>query len=224
MKEIAVIIPAYNPDKILIEIVEELKKYYKIIVVNDGSDYQYKKIFDEISKNVILKMHRTNCGKGEALKTGIKECIKQNLNIKGIITVDADGQHCIEDIKKIGEQLEKYDCIIFGVREISKMPIRSKVGNTIVKKIIQIKYKVNVTDTQTGLRAIPKRYIEKFSKIKGSRFEYEIEMLKYILCNNEKFKETKIKTIYNKKNKSKFRIIKDSISIIISCIINIKCQ
>ena len=169
-------------------------------------------------KNVILKTHKINRGKGEALKTGIKECIRQDWNIKGIITVDADGQHSIDDIKKVAEQLEKYDCIIFGVREISKMPIKSKLGNIIVRKIVHLKYKIDISDTQTGLRAIPKRYLNTFSKIKGSRFNYEIEMLKYILLNNEKFKEIKIKTIYDKNNESKFRLIKDSISIIISCI------
>ena len=218
MKDIAVLIPSYNPDKILIEITNELKKYYKIIVIDDGSDYEYKKIFNEVSKNVILKTHKINRGKGEALKTGIKECIRQDWNIKGIITVDADGQHSIDDIKKVAEQLEKYDCIIFGVREISKMPIKSKLGNIIVRKIVHLKYKIDISDTQTGLRAIPKRYLNTFSKIKGSRFNYEIEMLKYILLNNEKFKEIKIKTIYDKNNESKFRLIKDSISIIISCI------
>ncbi len=218
MNDIIVLIPAYNPDKILIEIVEELKKYYKIMVINDGSDPEYKRIFDEISKSVILKTHETNYGKGEAIKTGIRECIEQNWNTKGIITVDADGQHSIEDVKKVGNQLEKDNCIILGVRELSKMPIKNKLGNVIVKKIIQLKYKIDITDTQTGLRAIPKRYFNEFSQIRGSRFNYEMEMLKYILYNKEKFKEIKIKTIYNKNNKSKFRVIKDSISVINSCI------
>ena len=218
MNEIIVLIPAYNPDKILIEIVEELKKYYKIIVINDGSDPEYKKIFDEVSKSVILKTHESNCGKGEAIKTGIRECIKQNWDIKGIITVDADGQHSIEDVKKVGNQLERYNCIILGVRELSKMPIKNKLGNIIVRKIMQLKYKIEITDTQTGLRAIPRRYFNEFNQIKGSRFNYEIEMIKYILYNKEKFKEIKIKTIYNKNNKSKFRVIKDSISVINSCI------
>lgn len=215
MKDVIIIIPAYNPNEILIDLVKKLKEKYIIIVIDDGSKEQFKDIFNEISNDVILKAHKKNKGKGQALKTGMKECLTlNNINFKGIVTVDCDGQHQITDIEKVIKELIRSDCIIFGARNISKMPFKNKIGNMFTKKIIEKKYNTQISDTQTGLRGIPFRYIEEFEKINGNRFEYETEVLKHILLNNEKFKEVEINTIYKKKNKSKFKSIKDSIKII----------
>ena len=83
-----IIIPAYNPDFHLLDVVKELKDY-NIIVVDDGSSS--KEIFDKL-KNVTLLKHDINMGKGKAMKTAMEYVYKNNLD-DGIIFVDADGQH-----------------------------------------------------------------------------------------------------------------------------------
>ena len=91
-----IIIPAYNPDNHLLNVVKELKDY-NIIVVDDGS--ASKEIFEKL-KNVTLLKHDINMGKGKAMKTAMEYVYKNNLD-DGIIFVDADGQHKTKDIKKI---------------------------------------------------------------------------------------------------------------------------
>lgn len=214
MKDIFIIIPAYNPDETLIKLIKNLKEKYTILVINDGSEKECKYIFDEIKTNVILIEHQENLGKGASIKDGLRECLKQELSIKGVITVDADGQHCVEDIQKIKIELEKQNNVILGVRDIRKMPTRSRIGNRISQHLIQKRFKVKIQDTQTGLRGIPRRYIKQFSDIKGDRFDYETEMLKYILRNQIDFDQIVIKTIYDKNKKSTFKTIFDSFNVL----------
>lgn len=216
MKKINVIIPAYNPDETLVNLVQGLKNDYTIIVVDDGSKKENKEIFKKIESDVILKVHQYNEGKGKAIKTGIDECIKNNCD--GVITVDADGQHIIKDIQQISNALEKEDCVIFGIRDFNKMPIRNRMGNEIARKILKIRYNKQISDTQTGLRGIPKKYLKQFYEIQGNRFEYETEMVKYILNNNIEYKEIEISTIYDETKKSKFKVLKDSLRVLQSCI------
>ena len=89
-----IIIPAYNPDSKLIELIKKIKQHdiNKIIVVNDGSNISSKPIFDKICSDVILLTHKQNLGKGEGIKTGLKYIKQQNLKDK-ILIMDADGQH-----------------------------------------------------------------------------------------------------------------------------------
>lgn len=214
MKDIVIILPAYNPNEQLIKIVNELKNSYEIIVIDDGSKESNQNIFKEIEQNVKILKHDKNYGKGKAIKTGMEYYLKEYKNKKGIVLADVDGQHSIESIVKTAEELEKENNIILGIRDISRMPIKSKLGNIFIQKILKAKYKIRIEDTQTGLRGIPNRYIQEMMQIAGSRFEYETKMLEYILNNKYKIEQVKIDTIYFKKIKSNYATIKDSIQIL----------
>lgn len=79
--------------------------------------------------NIIIK-HDTNKGKGMALKTGFKYCLENEKTIKGMITLDADGQHTIEDVNKIYEKFRSNNTnVILGSRDFSgkDIPLRSKI-------------------------------------------------------------------------------------------------
>ena len=68
------LIPAYNPEECLIQVVQQLsEKGFWILIVDDGSDKEHKPIFQEIDDagNVLILPHETNKGKGSALKTGM---------------------------------------------------------------------------------------------------------------------------------------------------------
>lgn len=71
--ELIIVIPAYEPNHLLAELIDKLNQYFnghKMIVVDDGS--KNKDIFLEVQKkdNVIVLHHDKNMGKGQALKTG----------------------------------------------------------------------------------------------------------------------------------------------------------
>ena len=214
-KEIVILIPAYNPSEELIKLVRDLKKSYKIIVVNDGSES--RRYFEEIKKDCKILEHNRNKGKGRALKTGFRYVMKNYHDVIGVVTVDADGQHEIQDIYKICEVFQKQkDMLILGKRNfnVKGIPLRSRMGNKMISKIIEKKAKRSIEDTQTGLRAIPIKYLKDFEKIDGERFEYETNILLYCIKKKIDILEITIKTVYKNKNKaSHFRILKDSINI-----------
>ena len=100
--ERTVIIPELNPDEGLREIVErnwELEN--QIILVDDGSDKKYERLFWELGEKCIVLHHEENRGKGEAIKTALKY-IKEELGECRVVGImDADGQHLPDDMEKL---------------------------------------------------------------------------------------------------------------------------
>ena len=213
MKKI-ILIPSYEPDQKLIELVKNInKEKFDIIIVNDGSNKEYTNIFNEVSKYAKVISYTTNKGKGYALKKGLSY-IKNNYNENYIIiTMDSDGQHRIEDAIKLSKYIEKNPySLALGMRiRNNDTPLRSKIGNYITKLIYKLTTGLDVYDTQTGLRSFSNKLINKMLEIKGDRFEYEMNVL--LECAKEKINihEIKIKTIYIENNAhSHFKTIKDS--------------
>ena len=212
MKKIA-LIPTYQPDKKLIELVEELKNNgYDTIVVNDGSSAIYENIFKECRKLSTVISYDTNMGKGFALKKGL-QYIKDNYTNYIVVTLDSDGQHTVNDATKLYKYIEKNpDTLVLGKRLINKnTPLRSKLGNTITRKVFNLVSGQYIYDTQTGLRAFSDKLTNYMLSIKGNRYEYEMNILLNAKKNSIKVEELEIETIYIDNNSgSHFNTIKDS--------------
>lgn len=217
-----IVIPALNPDCYLVEYIEKLIENgaRDIIVVNDGSSDEYKEVFEKIEKigQCMLVNHEINLGKGRALKNAMslyKEKL-QGRGYAGIITVDADGQHTVEDVAKVSKKMNECpESLILGERDFDKdVPLRSKFGNVCTSFIFKLLYKIKLHDTQTGLRGIPNKYLEIFSKLEGDRYEYEMNMLMACSRNKISIESVSIQTIYNDNNQSShFRPLVDSFKI-----------
>lgn len=216
-----ILIPAYEPDKKLNKLIDDLEElsFSNIVIVNDGSSDKCVEIFKEIEKNphCTLITHETNKGKGIALKTGMKTIMSKFKNAKGCITVDADGQHLASDILKIDEVFEKNkNSLILGCRTFDdeKVPFRSKMGNLLTRLIFKLLTGKYISDTQTGLRAIPNGYMDKFLNLPGERYELEINMLIEAAKDNMDIKEVPIETVYIANNiSSHFNPLLDSFKI-----------
>ncbi len=220
-KNVTIIIPSLNPDEKLLQVVEALVKkgFESIIVVNDGSDEQHIPIFNTIKnyKQCEIITHKINMGKGRALKDAFMYVYKYMPNTKGVVTVDGDNQHGIDDIVNCAKSLiEQENKVILGVRDFTgvEVPFKSRFGNNITKKVFKLVSRMDISDTQTGLRAIPFQYLEHFSDIKGERFEYETNMLLELKRMRIDFHEVKIETIYiNENETTHFHPIRDSFKI-----------
>ena len=215
-KKIA-LIPAYEPDERLIEIVNNLKlvvyEKFDIVVVDDGSGEKYRNIFSKVSKSAKVISYEENHGKGYALKTGIKYIIEKYKSNFYIVTMDSDGQHTVDDAVKLLECLENNDeSIILGKRlRGENTPLRSKFGNWFSMLFFKAITGKSIYDTQTGLRAFSYKLADKILNIDGDRYEYEMNMLIECASNNIDIKEVDIKTIYIDNNSgSHFRTIRDS--------------
>ena len=199
---IIVLIPAYNPNDLLIELVDELtEKKVKIIIINDGS--KNKDIFLKLEKKAIILHHKKNKGKGCALKTGLAYIKEKYKDEYIIVTMDADGQHSVKDALKIANYCKKHpNSLILGSRKLNKnAPFKSIIGNTITRNIYCVVTKTIINDTQTGLRAFSTSLVDRLLKIYGERYEYEINML--LELSNE---IEKVENVEDDKNMEKYVI------------------
>ncbi|KTC86962.1 bifunctional glycosyltransferase family 2/GtrA family protein [Legionella brunensis] len=216
------IIPAYNPDQRLIQLLKEHKELFgeqECIIVNDGSHAESLTIFKQLEmQGYKVLHHEQNQGKGAALKTAMNYYLAFfSEATPGVITADADGQHSVRDIihlsKKFHETPEK---LYLGVRQIARgdIPLRSRVGNVLTKFLFNFLTRSRIKDTQTGLRGIPTQLIRALVKTSTTRYEFEFEMFFVAKKQHVQIEQLAIETIYIDNNKgSHFNPLLDSLRI-----------
>lgn len=225
---IVVIIPSLNPDNKLIEVVNNLfaAGFSDLLIVDDGSRQDCKKIFSELTKKsgCVVLHHEQNKGKGRALKTAFSYYLENYDPEKyyGIVTADADGQHLPKDIFRSAKALMAakeraiVNALILGTRDFNEeqVPFKNRNGNKITTLVFQLLYGKRINDTQTGLRAISNNFLRKCLSISGERFEYEINMLILAVLQEVYIEEVIIETVYFENNReTHFRPFRDSAKI-----------
>ncbi len=174
-----VLIPAYEPGEALPALTRALMdKGVPVVVVNDGSATGLE-YFERIrAQGAVVLEHGENLGKGRALKTGLAWMAEQGY--EGVVTADADGQHSLEDILRVARALAGGTRrLVLGIRDVSRMPNRSRTGNCLTRTLFRLLYGIKLQDTQTGLRGIPLTGENRSGllSLTGERYEYEMEML-----------------------------------------------
>jgi glycosyltransferase involved in cell wall biosynthesis len=217
---VAALIPAYRPAPVLIDIVGSLARsgFQAITVVDDGSGAGYAWIFQRVSRlnNVTVIRHAVNLGKGAALKTGMNHVLVNYPGVAGIVTVDADGQHHPDDVARVARRFaEKPEALVLGARAFAgHVPLRSRLGNSITRAVMRVVVGQRITDTQTGLRAIPRLLVERMLTVPASGYEFELEMLIAAKHLGFQIVEQPIQTIYEAGNPtSHFDPLRDSMRI-----------
>jgi putative flippase GtrA len=163
-----------------------------------------------------LLTNAVNLGKGAALKHGMNYILVNYPACTGVVTADADGQHSAADILKIAAELkEKPDNVIFGARQFGlDVPLRSGFGNLISRYLYRFFIGLSLSDTQTGLRGIPRSLMTRCLSIRANRYEFETEQLIIIKSAGMPVREIPIQTIYIDDNRtSHFRPLLDSAQI-----------
>ena len=156
-------IPAFNEEKNIAKVIVKLKKISdEIIVCNDGST----DLTGEIAENLgaIVINHKQNLGYGAGINIIIKKSKEIDTDI--LVTFDADGQHKVEDVKKVIEPIKNGDAdLVIGSRFLSKtkekIPEYRKIGINIITKVTNAGLKKKITDSQSGFRAYSKDLISK---------------------------------------------------------------
>lgn len=214
--KICCIIPFFNEEKNLPEVISKtIDLVDKLILVNDGSTDSSTYLIPK-SKKIILIEHKTNLGKGSALKTGFCKSIELGFDIT--ITLDGDGQHDPSYIPKIVKELEKFDCII-GARQrsSSSMPYHRRLSNYLTSAILSVKTGCKILDSQSGYRGFMTNIIGHILPT-YTGFEAESEIIVKLCRNNYTIGFIEVPTIYGT-GESKMRAfdtIKGFIKVILS--------
>ena len=218
LSKISVVLPSLDPDEKLIAVVDGLLEhgFSDIILVNDGSKQENLHYFTDLAAQhpeIHLLHHEVNKGKGAALKNAFRWFLNNRPDGFGVVTVDGDNQHHPADTRACCEHMLKTGRTVLGCRDFNQedVPARSSFGNNTTSLIFKIFVGMTISDTQTGLRAIPRRVLEELVDVYGDRFEYETNMLLAFKSKGIVFDEVKIRTVYIEENKSShFRVIHDS--------------
>lgn len=172
MKNLSIIIPVYNEEKMIGQTIEGLKKElsklnleYEIIAVNDGSTDKTKKILDEIL-GIQTIHHPYNKGYGASIKAGAAQAQSE-----WILTFDSDGQHRPEDIQKLFKASSGFDMVI-GAREGYQGPIIRRPGKRVLRWVAEYLVKKKIPDLNSGLRLIKKEYFVKYFHLLPSGFSW----------------------------------------------------
>ncbi|MCJ7645460.1 glycosyltransferase family 2 protein [bacterium] len=198
MKKILVLIPAFNAEKTISQLIDQISAFIPrkdILVVDDGSTDNTYQLAKESGANCL--QHKKNKGKVEALKTGFEYAVEQGYS--GVITLDADLQHDPKFIPEfIREAENRTSGILVGTRhiELKTMPFPRWLTNNVTSIIVSILGDTKVRDSQSGYRYISTEVLRSF-KLSTKKYELESEIL--IKAGRKRFKiaPVPISTIYH---------------------------
>lgn len=217
---IAVLIPAYNPGASFPVVVGALRAVANgpLVVVDDGSSGEHRQYIQEVAAmaGVTILVHVINMGKGAALKTGLNHLFSAFPECAGVVTVDADGQHRVEDVVAVCRVFhDNPRALLLGTRAFSgEVPLRSRFGNALTRCAIKLFFRLDISDTQTGLRVVPRELIPRLLTIPANRYEFEMEMLLSARKSGVAVRQHPIATVYFDNNRgSHFNPLVDSFKI-----------
>lgn len=211
----ATLIPAYEPDERLVELVLALARSGPadpIVVVDDGSGPDYRPVFDSTRRaGAEVITLPTNGGKGHALRVGLAY-IGDHHPGHDVVCADCDGQHAPSDINRVAGAVSLgVGRIVLGCRGLAEdVPLRSRFGNTVTRNVFDLVTGRRLHDTQTGLRGYSADLLPWLQTIPGDRFEYELEILLRAEREEIPMTEIPIATIYEENHSSHFRTFRDS--------------
>lgn len=217
------LIPIYEPSQITVRFMQELERQISvpIVIVDDGSGGAYDSVFQTIldgSDHITFLSYPTNQGKGHALKHGMAYICRHFPDCSAIVTADGDGQHGIEDIRRMLTRASVMPphTLLLGVRAFDRAstPFKSYWGNTITSLVFLATTGTMLHDTQTGLRGFRRQDCDWMLTVAGDRFEYEMNVLLALKEAGIGIETMPIQTIYIENNgTSHFRPIRDSLRI-----------
>jgi glycosyltransferase involved in cell wall biosynthesis len=203
--KVAVVIPFFNEQQTLLEIIYKTLQHSDIIIaVNDGSTDDFLKHI-KINERIVLISNKKNEGKGFSISRGMKKSIELNSDIT--ITIDADLQHPPEYIPELIKALDT-SSIAVGNRlgNLKGMPLSRILSNILTSTLLSIKLKQFIKDSQCGFRAYKTGILHDILPMTRG-YEAETEILINAKRKNYKIEFVVIPTIYNS-HKSKMRSFK----------------
>ena len=195
--KIAAVIPAYNEEKHIGDVVRRTRQQLDdVLVVDDGSQDKTADNARAAGGEVIV--HAINRGKGETIKTGLRHFLERQFDF--VIILDADGQHPPEEIDRFVTAALSADepKLIVGTRmnDLSSMPFVRRVVNRWMSQRISAVCGQEIPDTQCGFRMLHRQLIPELLG-GAARFDYETEMLIIASCKGFKIASVPISTVYS---------------------------
>jgi glycosyltransferase involved in cell wall biosynthesis len=175
--KVCVIIPAYNCEKTIKDVLLSVLKYTSdVIVINDGSIDNTVNVLLSFEQ-IILVSYLKNKGKGYALTQGFNEAVKRGFDYA--LTLDADGQHKTDDVITFLNAMQQHpNALIVGARSFNhpNMPQGNVFANKFSNFWFTLQTANKFPDTQSGYRLYPLKKMQRMRPF-THRYEAELELL-----------------------------------------------
>lgn len=195
------LLPARNEERTIKEAISRVRKIKGLIpiVIDDGStDATYT-----IAKRagVIVLKHKSNRGKGEAIKTGIDFLLSNYSKIDDVVIVDTDMQYLPDEAVNLLKPLKESKAdFVTGKRDWSKVPLRHRLGNFVWKTGFNLLFRQRLEDTNCGFIAFTGRAMKKIKDSIHGGYILENEMLITMIENNFKIVQVPVSIRYKRKS------------------------
>lgn len=214
-----IVIAAYNEESCIEQVAHEVRTNYPhVVVVDDGSEDNTYRAACRTATYVLR--HAVNRGQGAALQTGIEFALQRGAEI--IVTFDADGQHCVEDIQTLIEPIVRGDMdIVLGSRFLGNtenIPLSRRIMLKLAVLFTLIFNRVKLTDAHNGLRAFSRRAAEKIH-ISLDRMAHASELIDQIRASGLAFCEVPVRIRYTPYSMSKGQTPRGAIRIVVHYIL-----
>jgi glycosyltransferase involved in cell wall biosynthesis len=184
---LTLVIPAFNEAENLVVILPSLmescrQQHWKIIVVNDGSSDNTKDVLKPFQDAEVMTVvhHKLNKGYGAAIKSGILAS-----DTDYVITLDADGQHQVEDVAKLFACLKKNDAdMVVGSRKGTKSATVSRgLAKSIIRTLAKMLMPVPIYDINSGMKIYSTKLARKYLHLAPDTMAYS-DIITLVFINN----------------------------------------
>jgi glycosyltransferase involved in cell wall biosynthesis len=210
-----IVIPAYNEGTVIARVVCEARSATSnVVVVDDGSSDDTAEQAYQAKATVVS--HPFNLGQGAAIRTGIEYAIEQDAT--HIATFDADGQHRIEDLKRLYHSLSTHDAdIALGSRFLGNTPNISLRRKIVLKLGILFTWMtsgIRLTDTHNGLRVMTAGAARKM-RITNNGMAHASEIIELIKEHKLRVIEEPVTILYTEYSLSKGQPLSNAFNIVL---------
>lgn len=200
-KDVVIIVPAYNPeiDSMLDFLAKMKDTFNNVVIVNDGGGKELHDFFQGLKdEGYDVISHSVRLGKGRALKSAINHALEKYPDTIGVITTHCNGVYSVRNLKRVAEEMRKDPhSLIIGSRNFDEKEMSwiNKIHAKLTRSIFSAFVGVNISDSQSGLRAFGRSVMMEMLQVNGEKYDYETNMI--IHCKEEGIKivETPITTI-----------------------------
>jgi len=217
---LSIVIPAFNEAQSLREVLNAISVDvpHEIIVVDDGSTDNTFLVAKEYPY-VRSVHHILNRGYGAALITGFG-IAEGDI----IVTIDADAQNDPKEIPEIIKPIISGETdVVIGSRYLNEsndlnISLIKRIGEKLINLVLKKKYGIEITNSQSGFRALRKVVLESVLPLTEERFGFNTEFLTRVLGSGLRVLEVPKKEIERKHGKSKIKVFRDGFRIVYALI------
>lgn len=214
-EDVWVVIPVYNEDRMIADVVERVRRTFpNVVCVDDGSaDESASRIS---STRAHLVRHPINLGQGAALQTGLSYALARS-GAKFFVTFDADGQHQVSDVEHMVEVARSGETdVVLGSRFLERAQHVPWLKRMVLRTIVALSptaRKLRLTDAHNGLRVLTRPAAERLH-ISMNGMAHASEIVSFLANSDLRVREVPVQILYTDYSKSKGQSLINGVNIL----------